>query len=60
MAILKLARDDPQREIEFELRYLRSLTTRQRFTLMLKKSAEIKNMLRSRGYRKPAEVVKRS
>jgi hypothetical protein len=60
MAILKLIRDDPQREIDFELQYQRSLTVRQRFALMLEKSLEIKKMLRRRGYRKSAEVIKRS
>ncbi len=60
MTILKLTRDDPKREMEFELRYLQSLTTRQRFTMMLKKSAEIKKMLRSRGHRKSVEIIKRS
>ena len=59
MAVLKLDRDDPLREIEFELRYQQSLTTRERFVLMFKKSAEIKKMLRSRGYRKSAEIIKR-
>ena len=60
MAILKLTRDNPKREIHFELQYQLSLTTRQRFAMMLKKSAEIKKMLRSRGHRKSVEVIKRS
>ena len=60
MAILKLSRDDPKREMEFELRYLMSLTTRQRFAMMLKKSAELKKMMRDRGYRKSVEIIKRS
>ena len=60
MAILKLRRDDPQRDIDFELKYLTSLTVQQRFALMLEKSAETKKMLRRRGYRKSAEVIKRT
>lgn len=60
MAILKLCRDDPQREIDFELKYLTSLTVRQRFALMLEKSADMKKMPRRRGYRKPAEIIKRT
>jgi hypothetical protein len=60
MAVLKIEKDDENREIEFELSYLRSLTTRERFMLMQKKSEEIKKMLRSRGYRKSTEIVKRS
>jgi hypothetical protein len=60
MAVLKLEKDDENREIEFELCYLKSLTTRERFMLMQKKSEEIKKMLRARGYRKSPEIVKRS
>lgn len=33
--ILKLAQHDPQRELEFEIDYLLSLTTQQRFEMML-------------------------
>ena len=59
MAVLKLEKDCENREIEFELRYLKSLTTRERFLLMQKKSEEMKKMLRKRGHRKSAEIVKR-
>jgi hypothetical protein len=59
MPVLKLEKDDEKKEIEFELCYLRSLTARERFLLMQKKSEEIKKMLRSRAYRKPPEIVKR-
>ena len=41
MPILKLDQHDENREIEFELRYLKSLTKNQRFLLMQKKSKEI-------------------
>jgi hypothetical protein len=37
MAILKLDKHDENKEIEFELDYLTSLTTQQRFELMFKK-----------------------
>jgi hypothetical protein len=60
MAVLKIEKDDENREIEFELSYLKSLTTRERFMLMQKKSDEIKKMLRKRGHRKSFEIVKRS
>ena len=60
MPVLKLEKDDENREIEFELSYLKSLTTKERFLLMQKKSEEIKKMLRSRGYRKSFEIVKRT
>jgi len=60
MPVLKLEKDDENREIEFELCYLKSLTTRERFLLMQKKTEEMKKMLRKRGYRKSSEIVKRS
>ncbi|MBW2407162.1 MAG: hypothetical protein JRF17_07310 [Deltaproteobacteria bacterium] len=60
MAVLKIEKDDENREIEFELSYLKSLTTRERFLLMLNKSDEMKKMLVKYGYRKSAEIVKRT
>jgi hypothetical protein len=60
MAVLVIEKDDENREIEFELSYLKSLTTRERFILMQKKSDEMKKMLRTRGYRKSFEIIKRS
>jgi hypothetical protein len=60
MPVLKLEKDDENKEIEFELRYLKSLRTKERFLIMQKKSDEIKKMLRKRGYRRPTEIVKRS
>lgn len=60
MPVLKLEKDDENREIEFELRYLKSLTTKERFLIMQKKSDEMKKMLRPRGYRKSPEIVKRT
>jgi hypothetical protein len=59
MPVLKLEKDDENREIEFELCYLKSLNIKERFLLMQKKSDEIKKMLRKRGYRRPTEIVKR-
>lgn len=58
--VLKLSGHDPEMELEFELRYLRSLTTRQRFRLMELKSREIRRLLGERGYRRTVEVVKRA
>ncbi len=60
MPVLKLERDDEEKEIEFELEYLLSLTTQQRFDLMFQKSKEIAEILLRHGYRKPFEIVKRS
>jgi hypothetical protein len=58
-SILKLSADDPERELEFELAYLRSLTTEERFALMFRKSRELAESLARHGHRKPVAVVKR-
>lgn len=60
MHILKLEKDDEKREIEFELHYLNSLTTKERFLMMQNRSEEMKKMMRKCGYRKPFEIVKRT
>lgn len=59
MAILKLSKDDEDREIEFELNYLLSLTTQQRFQMMLKKTQEVRNLLGRSGYRRTVKIFKR-
>jgi len=58
--ILKVDGDDPDGELAFELEWLQSLTTQERFELMLRKSRELKEMLERHGHRKPFEVIKRS
>jgi len=60
MPILKLDYDDESREIEFELRYLKSLTIKERFLLMIRKSEEMKKLTRNRGHRKSSEIIKRT
>ena len=57
--IIKLAPDeqDEDRELELELDYLLSLTTAQRFEMMLRKSRELAEELLRRGYRKPVEII---
>lgn len=59
MPVLKLANHDEQKEIEFELNFLLSLTTPQRFNMMEEKSRYIKEMLYRNGYPKLTEIVKR-
>lgn len=59
-AILKLDVDDPETEFEFELAWLRSLTTQERFELMFRKSREIAELLLRHGHRKPVEITKRT
>lgn len=57
--ILKLDHDDEARELAFELDYQLSLTTRQRFEMMMRRSDAIKRMLLLYGHRRPVEIVKR-
>ena len=57
--ILKLDRHDEKRERAFELDFLMSLSTKERFQMMIQKSNEIKRALIRHGHRKPAEIVKR-
>jgi hypothetical protein len=59
MAVLKLKKHDEKKEIEFELKYLMSLTTRQRFELMFEKSRQMARLLKKNCGRKTV-VVKRS
>lgn len=61
-SILKLAKDeqDEERELDFDVRALRRLTTAQRFEMMLRRSRETAELLRAHGHGRPAEIVKRS
>ena len=61
MAILKLDRDDEDKEIDFELDYLLSLTTRQRFEMMFAKTRELRHQLGHTNRDKNlTEVIKRN
>ena len=60
MPILKLNKPDPDKEIEFELNYLKSLTTKQRFQMMFKKTEEIRKLLKNYGHRKTTQIIKRA
>lgn len=59
MAILKLDKHNEDKEIEFELDYLASLTTRQRFELMFRKTKEMRNLLKRNERRKATKIIKR-
>jgi len=59
MAILKLDRHNEEREIEFELDYLTSLTTKQRFQMMFQKTKEMLSLLKRNEHRKTTEIIKR-
>lgn len=58
--ILKLADHDEEKEIEFELSWLLSLTLQERFQLMLKKTKELIELLERNGHRRPDQIIKRT
>ena len=58
--ILKLNRHNTKQEIDFELKYLRSLSIKKRFEMMSKKTKEIAELLERHGHRKPFEIIKRA
>jgi hypothetical protein len=58
--ILKINRHNQKKEIEFELRYLKSLSIKERFEMMFKKTKEIVSLLEKNGHRRPFEIIKRT
>lgn len=58
--ILKLTNHNPQKEIEFELRFLKSLSVKKRFEMMIKKTKEIIDLLEKSGYRRTFKIIKRT
>lgn len=59
-SILKLKRHNQEKEIAFELKYLKSLSIKKRFQMMFKKTREILNLLEKSGHRRSFEVIKRT
>jgi hypothetical protein len=58
--VLKLTHHSPEKEIEFELEFLASLSVRERFELMLKKTGEMLELLKKSGHRRPSQIIKRT
>lgn len=59
MPVLKLDEHNEEKEIEFELSWLSSLTLEQRFQLMFNKTKELIELLEKDGHRRPSEIIKR-
>jgi hypothetical protein len=57
--ILKIKRHNARKELDFELDYQLSLSTAERFRMMISRSRQIAQMLLNNGYIKPFEIVKR-
>jgi hypothetical protein len=61
VAILKLDEDNEEKEIQFELDYLTSLTTAERFEMMSRKTREMLKLLKRKdANRKATEIIKRT
>lgn len=58
--VLKLTVDDEEKELEFELDYLSSLTFEERLKMMREKSREMLKQMIDHGHRKPFEIIKRT
>jgi hypothetical protein len=58
--VLKLDDQNEEKEIEFELDYLLSLTLQERFQLMFKKTKELIELLERNGHRRPDQIIKRA
>jgi hypothetical protein len=59
-SILKLSQSDEEKELEFELSYLASLTFEDRLKMMRQKSREMLRQMVEHGHRRPFEIVKRT
>ncbi len=59
-SILKLSMHDEEKELEFELEYLASLTFEERLKMMREKSQEMLKQMVEHGHRSPFEIVKRT
>ena len=60
MAVLKTRTYNERAEIDFELDYLASLTTQQRFEMMLRKSREMASLRKRHGSRRTTQIIKRT
>lgn len=49
-----------EQELKFELDFLLSLTTGQRFELMFERSRQMAEALEAHGYRAPSSILKRT
>jgi len=58
--ILKLTESDEEKEIQFELDYLSSLSIHERFQLMLNRNRELLDILEKNGHRRSPKIIKRT
>lgn len=58
--ILKLKKHNRKKEIEFELKYLQSLSIQERFKMCFQKTKEMLDLLEKSGHRRPSQIIKRA
>jgi hypothetical protein len=58
--VLKLSAHDEEKELEFELDYLSSLTFEERLKMMREKSREMLKQMIDHGHRRSFEIIKRT
>jgi hypothetical protein len=58
--VLRLSEHDEKKELLFELKYQLSLSTRQRFEMMFKRTEELRKLLGKHERRKTFQVIKRT
>jgi hypothetical protein len=58
--VLTLSADDEEKELEFELNYLSSLTFEERLKMMREKSREMLKQMIDHGHRRSFEIIKRT
>jgi hypothetical protein len=57
---VRLDEQDEERELEFELDYLATLTVQQRFEMLFRRSRELKELLERHEPRRSPEIIKRA
>jgi len=60
MSIYKSSENNEKKELDFELKYQRSLSLTERFRLAAHQSKLALKMLVENGHRKPFEIIKRT
>jgi hypothetical protein len=58
--VLKLSGDNEEKELQFELDYLSSLTFEERLKMMREKSREMLKQMIDHGHRRSFEIIKRT
>jgi len=60
MPVLKLRGHNKDKEVEFELKYLLSLSLQERFRMMLNKTKEMRELAKRHEHRGATQILKRA